>query len=116
MPESKTLVGITRFSSNSSNEGYEPTIPKLLGDERRFKQVLINLVKNALKFTPSGSIEIKASYSRNHDSNLLIVHIKDTGKGITIEEIPKLFTRFGKLQRTAELNNEGIGLGLTIVK
>ena len=78
--------------------------------------MLINLVKNALKFTPSGSIKIKACFFRGLDSNLLVVHIKDTGKGITAEELPKLFTRFGKLQRTAELNNEGIGLGLTIVK
>ena len=96
--------------------GEEPSIPKLLGDVRRFKQVLINLVKNALKFTPKGSIEIKASYLRGNESNYLIVHIRDTGKGISIDDIPKLFSRFGKLARTAELNNEGIGLGLTIVK
>lgn len=59
-------------------------------------QVLINLVKNALKFTPSGSIEIKACYLRE-DKNLLVVHVKDSGKGILLEDIPKLFTRFGKL-------------------
>ena len=40
----------------------------------------------------------------------------DTGAGIAQEDFPKLFTRFGKLQRTAKLNHEGIGLGLTIVK
>ena len=73
-------------------------------------------MKNALKFTMSGSIEIKASYMISPEGNLLIVHIKDSGQGITAEDIPKLFTRFGKLQRTAEMNSEGIGLGLTIVK
>ena len=79
--------------------------------------MLINLIKNALKFTPSGSIEIRACYLRdNYGSNLLVVHVKDSGKGILVEDIPKLFTRFGKLQRTAEMNSEGIGLGLTIVK
>ena len=47
---------------------------------------------------------------------MLIGHIKDTGVGIAPEDIPKLFNRFGKLHRTAEMNHEGIGLGLTIVK
>ena len=45
-----------------------------------------------------------------------MVHVEDTGAGILAEDFPKLFTRFGKLQRTAEMNHEGIGLGLTIVK
>ena len=56
------------------------TLPRLVGDERRFRQVLINLVKNALKFTSKGSIDISASYSTRKE--LLIVHVKDTGAGI----------------------------------
>ena len=47
---------------------------------------------------------------------MLIIHVKDTGKGILPEDIPKLFTKYGKLQKTANINAEGIGLGLTIVK
>lgn len=43
-------------------------------------------------------------------------HIKDTGAGIAPGDVPRLFTRFGKLHRTADLNHEGIGLGLSIVK
>ena len=42
--------------------------------------------------------------------------MKDTGIGIAPEDLPKLFTRFGKLQRTSEMNSEGLGLGLEIVK
>ena len=61
-----------------------------------------------------GSIDVKANY--NSRSSLLLVQIKDTGVGIAPEDIPKLFNRFGKLHRTAEMNHEGIGLGLTIVK
>ena len=45
-----------------------------------------------------------------------MVHIKDSGVGISQEDFQKLFTRFGKLLRTAEMNSEGIGLGLIIVK
>ena len=95
------------------NRSYQ--LPKfLVGDSRRLKQVLINLVKNALKFTQQGKIEIKVCYKT--DLNLLVIHVCDTGVGIAAEDFPKLFTRFGKLQRTAEMNHEGIGLGLTIVK
>lgn len=89
-------------------------LPRLIGDERRLKQVLINLVKNALKFTSKGLIAVKATYDTS--MQCLIVHVQDTGVGIEAEDIPKLFSKFGKLHRTAEINSEGIGLGLTIVK
>ena len=46
----------------------------------------------------------------------MIIEVEDTGTGIAKEDLNKLFTRFGKLQRTAEMNHEGIGLGLTIVE
>lgn len=89
-------------------------IPKMIGDSRRFQQVLVNLLKNALKFTGAGSITIKVSY--NPSTSYMIVHVCDTGSGIKPEHIPKLFTRFGKLHRTSKMNSDGIGLGLTIVK
>lgn len=85
----------------------------VLGDDRRFQQVLINLVKNALKFTPKyGAIRLKAVYS----DDKIEMAVKDTGAGIAPEDFAKLFTRFGKLHRTAAINSAGIGLGLTIVK
>ena len=89
-------------------------LPILVGDERRLKQVLINLVKNALKFTSKGKIVVKAGY--NYSLKSIIVHVEDSGVGIACEDFPKLFSRFGKLKRTEEFNSEGMGLGLTIVK
>ena len=77
-------------------------------------QVLMNLVKNAVKFTKNGFVVIEMSYSYEPD-HLLIFHVKDTGLGIAKEEFSQLFTRFGKLQRTAQLNSEGVGLGLNMV-
>ena len=53
----------------------------------------MNLVKNAFKFTTQGFVSIKASYS----NGLLVVNVEDTGAGIAREDMPKLFTRFGKL-------------------
>jgi len=64
--------------------------------------VLINLVKNALKFTHLGYIKVKADY--NYEKQLLIVQVIDNGKGIKEEEKIRLFTMFGKLQRTADVN------------
>ena len=75
---------------------------------------MINLVKNALKFTAQGHIEIRYAY--RYEKQTLVIHVEDTGSGITAEDIPKLFSKFGKLQRTARMNSSGIGLGLTIVK
>lgn len=72
------------------------------------------MVKNALKFTQQGSIEIITSYDTQTGS--LVVHVADTGAGIAAEDISRLFSKFGKLYRTAEMNHDGIGLGLTIVK
>ena len=90
-------------------------LPRLVGDKKRFRQVLINLVKNAVKFTNRGdTISVIAAYEPR--TEMLTVDVTDTGFGITAEDYPKLFTRFGKLQRTAKMNSEGIGLGLTIVK
>lgn len=84
----------------------------MYGDELRLKQVLINLVKNALKFTIRGMIKIVMAYDETDGK--LFVHVADNGKGIGKNEIPKLFTQFGKLKRTAKMNHEGIGLGLLI--
>ena len=93
-------------------------LPKaLIGDERRLKQVLINLIKNAYKFTDRlGTIWISAGLRKWMEESYLVVHVRDNGVGIVAHELERLFSRFGKMQRTAKINSEGIGLGLTIVK
>ena len=73
---------------------------------------MINLVKNALKFAVTGDIRIFVAYEE--DEQLLKVQVVDNGKGIRSEEISKLFSYFGKLKRTANINSEGIGMGLMI--
>ena len=52
---------------------FRNTFPKLIGDQRRFKQVMINLLKNAIKFTTNGFIKIKVGY--NYDIKVIVVHI-----------------------------------------
>ena len=109
------------FKEDIVDQEYEKLVPLdkeaypvLNGDKRRLMQVLLNLVKNALKFTTQGSISVAFAYDCK--KCLLVGHVRDTGVGIEKEDQSKLFTRFGKLLRSAEMNHEGIGLGLTIVK
>ena len=88
---------------------------ELIGDQLRLKQILINLTKNALKFTPrKGRITIYASFDEHDD--FLQICISDNGRGIRQEEHEQIFHKFGKLRRTAAQISEGIGLGLMIVK
>ena len=85
----------------------------MIGDKIRFQQILINLVKNALKFTAkNGYVKIVPIY--NQASEMLKVHVIDNGKGIRQGDMDKLFQMFGKLHRTAKMNSEGIGMGLMI--
>ena len=86
--------------------------PRLIGDEVRLKQILINLVKNAFKFCQGGEIRVIMAFDEIDE--MLKVHVVDTGKGILSEDMDRLFKQFGKLLRTAEMNSEGIGMGLMI--
>ena len=82
-----------------SNNVAAENAPMLWGDETRLKQVLINLVKNALKFTKTGTIVAELSY--DNEERILYGSVLDSGQGIEATDLPKLFSRFGKLQRTA---------------
>jgi signal transduction histidine kinase len=82
---------------------------QILADENRIKQVIANLVDNAIKFTEEGMISVNIEISSRHD--YLVVKVMDTGSGIDKEIFPKLFTKFATKSDTA-----GTGLGLFISK
>jgi len=89
-------------------------VPKWIHtDGKRLKQALFNLIGNANKFTFNGGITLKVY---NYDKTRIKVEIKDTGIGINEEDIAKLFSPFGKLQSSQEINTSGVGLGLSISK
>ena len=96
---------------------FSPDIPKyMLGDKVRVKQVILNLLTNAIKYTHEGWIEFKVNCVNRDDVCRLIISVQDTGIGIKQESINKLFNRFERLD--VEKNNtiEGTGLGLAITK
>lgn len=98
----------------------DPNMPKhLFGDEIRIKQVITNLLTNAVKYTPDGSVTFHMGYEDDEvDENciLLKVSVKDTGMGIHPEDIDKLFSKFERLDEENNRNIEGTGLGLNITK
>ncbi len=91
-----------------------PLPAQLRTDELRFRQVLLNLTSNALKFTQRGKIIIQVSYQSGEE--LLIIRIKDTGIGMNAEELTKLFQPFVQADATVTRNFGGTGLGLVISK
>jgi PAS domain S-box-containing protein len=89
-------------------------MPLLCGDKRRLKQVVLNLLTNAIKFTdPGGSITLKSWYNR--DSGF-VLQVIDTGIGMALEDIPKALARFQQVSGTLDRQHEGTGLGLPLSK
>ena len=95
-----------------------PDIPRVLvGDEVRIRQILINLLNNAVNFTHKGHIKLKIYWEPDLDSNgYLHVSVEDTGIGISQRDMNKLFTAFGQIDTKKNRNVEGTGLGLIITK
>ena len=90
---------------------------QLFGDEVRIKQVLINLLNNAIKYTSEGSVSLSVQCD-TLDSNKvrLVITVADTGMGIKKENVPLLFNAFKRVDEEKNRNIEGTGLGLSIVK
>ncbi len=100
------------------NVDVDPNVPATLyGDEVRIKQVLINLLNNAVKYTRQGSVSLhmECEYLENGDVQLTIT-VSDTGIGIKAESLPHLFDIFRRVDEGKIRHIEGTGLGLSIVK
>jgi signal transduction histidine kinase len=95
-------------------------VPRSLkSDSKRFKQVLFNLLGNAVKFTFKGEINVTMEYlipETTTKKPILRTTVSDTGIGIKAEEIKKLFQFFGRVASSKHLNRGGMGFGLSISK
>ena len=90
---------------------------RLVGDSSRLRQVMLNLVGNAIKFTDSGSVTLRlADVSRGRDTVRLRVEVTDTGPGIAAEDRDHIFERFFRAGIDSERARSGSGLGLSISK
>lgn len=86
--------------------------PYVLADIDKLKQVLVNLISNAIKFTPQGQIVISTALKQN----MVQIKVKDTGLGLSAEEQKKIFQKFSRLSKEQTAHIPGTGLGLWITK
>ena len=96
----------------------DPMLPSVLcGDEIRIKQVLLNVITNAVKYTHNGSVTLTISGKKEESGSFLVIYeVTDTGIGIREEDIPYLFSAFQRVDEQSTHTIEGTGLGLSIVK
>ena len=96
----------------------DPKLPKsMYGDDVRIRQVLINLMTNAVKYTDSGSVWLRIAVQSIESGNVILhVEVEDTGTGIKEEDINELFSSFKRFDMEKNRNVEGTGLGMTIVQ
>ncbi len=90
----------------------EKEIPEINIDDNKIENILINLIDNAIKYTPQGSITVDLRKDRKH----VIIEVKDTGDGMTKNEISKIFETFRRGEAGQKFWTEGAGLGLYIAK
>ncbi len=89
---------------------------ELIGDKAHMKEIVNNLLSNAIKYTEKGTIELNVKCTNQKEDCLLMISVKDTGRGIKAENINKLFTKFERLDVERNTTTEGTGLGLAITK
>ena len=103
-----TNVKLT-FTAEDSGTDY-----RITADRDKLKQVIANLIDNAIKYTPKGSVVVSLSFDRS--KHRFIFMIKDTGIGIAPEVLPLLFQKFSRAYNANKTNIKGTGLGLFVAK
>jgi len=91
----------------------DPGIGEIVADERKLKQILLNLLTNAVKFTPDGG---KVDVSARRDDGSVLIAVRDTGIGIAVEDQDAVFDAFRQVGKHYTNKQEGTGLGLTLTR
>lgn len=95
------------------NESASGTVPRVMADQGRLEQVVINLLENAIKYTPDGGT---VRLFTEDDGEFVKVSVADTGIGIPFKDLPRIFERFYRVDEARTREQGGTGLGLAIVK
>lgn len=115
------VTTVIRFRINEKPIAFkieiDDTIPNVLyGDEVRIRQILVNILGNAAKFTKKGEIALKIGWKRLGGIAILHITVSDTGQGIRKENLDQIFKRFKRVEMQNNRQIEGTGLGLSITK
>ncbi|HSG91767.1 MAG TPA: ATP-binding protein, partial [Pseudomonadales bacterium] len=89
-------------------------LPEITSDRQKVKQVVINFLTNALKFTPQGSVDVAAGYLPGED--VVVIAVADTGIGIALEDQERIFEDFRQADSSPTREYTGAGLGLAICR
>ncbi|MET0012668.1 MAG: PAS domain S-box protein [Sedimenticola sp.] len=115
-----TIHALTVTLGSEKNNRFKITLAddarEMIGDEQRVRQILINLVSNAAKFTENGEIVLEISLYRRDVTEWVVFEITDTGIGMTREQLARVFDPFTQADESTTRKYGGTGLGLTIVK
>lgn len=119
----KDVVNMISFKSKVKSLEFkvqvDENIPrKMMGDDIRLRQILVNLLNNAVKYTHEGEVILKISDMKSDSDNVARLHfcVKDTGIGIKEEDLQKLCEPFERIEEKRNRNIEGTGLGMSITK
>lgn len=114
------MMFLTRIGEKNIELLYDidPDLPKMLhGDGLRVRQIIINMMNNAIKFTESGYVKLSMYVEEKTDADIVLsVRIRDTGSGIREEDQKKLFQSFSQVDSHRNHSKEGTGLGLAICR
>lgn len=114
----QNVVNAMRLSAVESGHtlsmDVSPSLPNIVGDRERLEQVVVNILSNAVKYTPSGGNVWLASWPTGHDS--VCITVRDDGIGIPAADVPRLFERFYRVDKARSRAAGGTGLGLAIAK
>jgi len=112
----KTLSVEASRKRLTAHQALSPSIPRVcIGDPNRLRQVLLNLIGNAIKFTREGSVTVRANVDEKDESGLTLhFEVVDTGVGIPVEKQKMIFDAFSQCDQSISRRFGGTGLGLTI--
>ena len=97
-------------------DGGATRLPPLRGDVVRIKQILLNLLTNAVKFTEEGHVQVELTHESGPEGVTLMLSVTDTGVGIAEDQLDQIFNRFYQIDGTATRRHGGAGLGLAITR
>ncbi|HHS96492.1 MAG TPA: GAF domain-containing protein [Chloroflexi bacterium] len=107
-----TAIALVKDKPIELQQSVPADLPTIIADERRVRQILLNLVSNAAKFTDEGFIRVEVTY----DDEYVTISVSDTGIGIPEDKLPKIFEAFTQVDASPSRKYGGTGLGLTITK
>ncbi|MDR3171834.1 MAG: response regulator [Treponema sp.] len=115
------ICSLSRFIAEAKDlewrQSFSLSVPPVIyGDDVRMRQVVINLINNAVKYTKAGYVDFEVGRAIKQDRDYLIFRIQDTGIGIQEKDFPKLFGTFQQLDGESNRGIQGTGLGLAITK